>query len=115
MKKYIDDPPTLTDDNGVQYTPILGGYRVLHPSGKIEYLYFSPATNDSNADSVAFVYYDNGNRDSPEIHIVISEYENGVEDEVWDQPLPEEAVAQVRLIEETARPTSRFKRWLRRS
>lgn len=61
--------PTLTDDNGVRYTPILGGYEVTLPDGEVKYLYLNPSSEDSDGLSNVFVYYDEGDYAHPECYI----------------------------------------------
>ena len=70
----------LTDDNGVRYTPILGGWRLTHPDGVVEYVYLNPSSDDTDGLSNVFVYHDNGYCEMPECYIAIhKEREPGLE------------------------------------
>lgn len=61
--------PSLTDDNGVRYTPILGGYEVVLPDGVVKYVYLNPSSDDTDGLSNVFVYFDEGNFENPEVYI----------------------------------------------
>lgn len=62
----------LTDDNGVHYTPIMGGYKVTFPDGVVKYIYLNPSSDDTDGLSNVFVYFDDGNFELPECYIAVT-------------------------------------------